>query len=110
MSHLIAAARLNIDITVLVANNQLYSLTTGQSSPTTPKGAKTKSTPKGDPSVPVEAVLLITTVNPEASAIYVTCLKPAEVTEAIVQGIEEKRFSLIDIDQLCVTFSKQLTQ
>lgn len=108
MGHLIAAARLNIDITVLTANNQLYSLTTGQSSPTTPKGAKTKSTPKGDPSVPVEPVSLINAVNPEAQAIHVTCLKPMEVTEAIIRGIENPGFNLVDIDQLCVTYSKQL--
>lgn len=108
MGHLIAAARLNIDITVLVANNQLYSLTTGQSSPTTPKGAKTKSTPKGDPSVPVEPVSLINAVNAEAQVIHVTCLKPMEVTDAIVAGIDNNGFNLVDIDQLCVTYSKQL--
>lgn len=109
MAHLIAAARLNIDITAIVANNQLYSLTTGQTSPTTPKGAKTKSTPKGAPSVSVEPLTLIKAVNSEASAIHVTCLKPPEVTEAIVSAMTNKGFNLVDIDQLCVTFSKQLT-
>lgn len=108
MSHLIAAARLNIDLTVLVANNQLYSLTTGQTSPTTPKDAKTKSTPLGAPSVPVAPAELINAVNPHAKAIHVTCLKPMEVTEAIVAGIGNNGFNLVDIDQLCVTYSKQL--
>lgn len=108
MSHLIAAARLNIDLTVLVANNQLYSLTTGQTSPTTPKNAKTKSTPNGAPNVPVMPVALVNAVNPEASAVHVTCTKPPEVTEAIVKGMENKGFNLVDIDQLCVTYSKQL--
>jgi len=109
MSHLIAAARLNVDITTLVANNQLYSLTTGQTSPTTPKGAKTKSTPLGAPSVPVEPIALINAVNPKAGAVHVTCIKPAEVTEAIVNAMKNNGFNLVDIDQLCVTFSKQLT-
>ncbi|MFA7301281.1 MAG: thiamine pyrophosphate-dependent enzyme [Candidatus Shapirobacteria bacterium] len=109
MGHLIAAARLNIDLTVLIANNQLYSLTTGQTSPTTPKGAKTKSTPEGAPSVPVAPVALVNAVNPDAKAVHVTCLKPPEVTEAIVVALENKGFNLVDIDQLCVTFSKQLT-
>jgi len=108
MGHLIAATRLNIDLTVLVANNQLYSLTTGQTSPTTPKGSKTKSTPLGAPSVPVSPIELIKTVNPEANSIHVTCLKPMEVTDAIVAGIDNKGFNLVDIDQLCVTYSKQL--
>jgi len=108
MAHLIAAARLNVNITTIVANNQLYSLTTGQTSPTTPKGAKTKSTPLGAPSVPVEPIALINGVNPNASAVHVTCLKPPEVTEAIVKAMSSNTFNLVDIDQLCVTFSKQL--
>ena len=109
MAHLIAAARLNIDITVLVANNQLYSLTTGQTSPTTPKGAHTKSTPQGAPSVPVEPIGLVNAVNPAAGAVHVTCKNPPEVTEAIVAAVGNSGFNLVDIDQLCVTFSKQLT-
>jgi len=109
MGHLIAAARLNIDLTVLVANNQLYSLTTGQTSPTTPKGSKTKSTPEGAPSVPVEPIALVNAVNPASTAIHVTCTKPPEVTDAIVNAMGNKGFNLVDIDQLCVTFSKQLT-
>jgi 2-oxoglutarate ferredoxin oxidoreductase subunit beta len=109
MAHLIAAARLNVDLTVLVANNQLYSLTTGQTSPTTPKGSKTKSTPQGAPSVPVEPIALVKAVNPQSSAIHVTCTKPPEVTQAIVNAMGNNGFNLVDIDQLCVTFSKQLT-
>ena len=109
MGHLIAAVRLNIDLTVLVANNQLYSLTTGQTSPTTPKGAKTKSTPKGAPSISVEPIGLVNAVNPSAQAIHVTCTKPPEVTDAIVVAMGNNGFNLVDIDQLCVTFSKQLT-
>lgn len=108
MAHLIAAARLNIDLTVIVANNQLYSLTTGQTSPTTPQGAKTKSTPNGAPSVPVMPIELMKAVNGAVSAIHVTCLKPMEVTEAIGQGLTNNGFNLVDVDQLCVTFSKQL--
>jgi len=108
LSHLIAAARLNIDITVIVANNQLYSLTTGQSSPTTPKGSKTKSTPKGVESVPVLPLELIRTVNPEALAQHVSCYEPLKVTEAIEKAIVHTGFDLLDLDQLCVSFGKQL--
>lgn len=108
LSHLIAAARLNIDITVIVANNQLYSLTTGQSSPTTPKGSKTKSTPKGVESVPVVPIELIKAVNPEALAQIVSCSEPLKVNEAIEKAIKHKGFDLLDLDQLCVSFGKQL--
>lgn len=108
LSHLIAAARLNLDITVIVANNQLYSLTTGQSSPTTPKGAKTKSTPKGVESVPVLPLELIKAANSEALAQHVSCNEPLKVNEAIEKAIKHKGFDLLDLDQLCVSFGKQL--
>src|SRR4030042_3120546 len=64
MGHLVAAARANSDISVLVSNNQLYSLTTGQTSPTTPHGAKTKSTPLGTPNLPVEPISFLKAINP----------------------------------------------
>lgn len=110
LSHMIAAARLNLDITVIVANNQLYSLTTGQSSPTTPKGARTKSTPKGVESVPVLPLELVKTVNPEALAQRIEGRKPQVVIDAIEAAIKHSGFDLLDINQLCVSFGKQLVQ
>lgn len=40
ISHLIHAAKRNIDITVLIHNNRIFALTTGQFTPTSPKGFK----------------------------------------------------------------------
>jgi len=108
LSHLISAARLNIDITVIVANNHLYSLTTGQSSPTTPKGSKTKSTPKGVESVPILPTELIKAVNPDALAQRVNCNEPLKVSEAMEKAIKHQGFYLLDLDQVCVSFGKQL--
>jgi len=108
LSHLISAARLNIDITVIVANNHLYSLTTGQSSPTTAKGTITKSTPKGVLSVPIVPSELIKSVNPEAKAEYVNCDEPARVNEAMERAIKHKGFYLLDLEQLCVSFGKKI--
>jgi len=68
LSHLISAARHNIPVTVFVADNQLYSLTTGQASPTTPQGAKTKSTPFGTPGIPLDMVKLVKSINQDAFA------------------------------------------
>jgi len=108
LSHLVAAARLNIDITVIVANNHLYSLTTGQSSPTTPKGTKTKSTPHGVPSVALIPVELIKTVNPKVDAEHIDCKEPLKVNEAMERAISKKGFHLLDLEQLCVSFGKQI--
>ncbi len=46
-NHFIHSIRRNIDMNVLLFNNQIYGLTKGQYSPTTPKGMKTKSSPYG---------------------------------------------------------------
>ena len=46
-NHFIHSVRRNVDINVLLFNNQIYGLTKGQFSPTTPKGYATKSSPFG---------------------------------------------------------------
>ena len=108
LNHLIAAARMNIDITVFVSNNYLYSLTTGQTSPTTPKGGKTKSTPLGTPNVAVDPIKLIKSINPEVFAETVESKNVAKLNELIESAIKFKGFALLDITQFCIAFGKQL--
>jgi 2-oxoglutarate ferredoxin oxidoreductase subunit beta len=59
-NHFIHLVRRNLDINVVLFNNKIYGLTKGQYSPTTDRGAKTKSSPFGtveDPFVPGQLVL-----------------------------------------------------
>jgi 2-oxoglutarate ferredoxin oxidoreductase subunit beta len=79
LNHLIAAARMNIDIKVIVANNHLYSLTTGQTSPTTPKGAKTKSTPLGNVNESIDATKIIPAVSTLAKVDQADSKNPLEL-------------------------------
>jgi 2-oxoglutarate/2-oxoacid ferredoxin oxidoreductase subunit beta len=105
LSHLLAAARGNHDISVLVHNNERYSLTTGQVSPASKKGTKSKSTPLG---VVEEAI------NPLALAIGANASFVArafagqvqELVELIKKAILHEGFSLIDVLQPCPTFNK----
>lgn len=108
MNHLIAAARANSNIKVFVANNFLYSLTTGQTSPTTPKDAKTKSTPHGNLNQPIDAVTLINTINPSVFARRVESAKVADLNAAIIETLNFPGFALLEITQFCVAFGKQL--
>jgi len=108
LSHLITAARANIDITVLVSNNYLYSLTTGQASPTTPKGAKTNSTPQGTELLPLKPVDLIKEIDKRVYAQKANPKNISDLKEKISKAIEFKGFSLLDIEQECVTFGKLL--
>ena len=59
ISHLIHAAKRNIDITVILHNNRLFALTTGQFTATSPDGFKGKSTPMGAPESPLNPLELM---------------------------------------------------
>jgi len=108
MNHLLSYARSEVDITVLVANNLLYSLTTGQASPTTPKGSKTKSTPLGTQNLPIEPISLLKSANPDIDAVTVDGHNPPEVIAAFKKALTTPSLSVVDVRQICMTFGKQL--
>lgn len=104
-NHLIHAARRNHDITVLLHDNTLYALTTGQTSPMTPHDMKTKSTPQGNPDTPFNVLSL--TIS--AGATFVARAYAGDIPklrDLIVEANNHKGFSIVDILQPCVTFNK----
>ncbi|OGH09724.1 MAG: hypothetical protein A2152_03885 [Candidatus Levybacteria bacterium RBG_16_35_6] len=105
-NHLIHACRRNHDLTVIVHNNDFYSLTTGQISPTAPHGLKSKSTPFGNPDFPISPVTLALS----AGATFVARGYSADIPklkDLIIKANEHKGFSVIDVIQPCVTFNKE---
>ena len=108
IQHLIHSARYNIDITLLVADNQRFSLTTGQASPLTKEGTITKTTPFGEIKKPINPLLL--SINAGASFVARGFAgDPKQLAEIIRQGIRHKGFAHIDILQPCVSFNKENT-
>ncbi|MBL7175612.1 MAG: 2-oxoacid:ferredoxin oxidoreductase subunit beta [Desulfobacteraceae bacterium] len=104
-NHLLAAIRRNIDITLLVHNNQVYGLTKGQASPTSPEGFVTKAQPQGVASAPINPVAVAVAMK----AGFVARGFSGEVdhlSELIQQGIKHRGLALIDILQPCVSFNK----
>jgi 2-oxoglutarate/2-oxoacid ferredoxin oxidoreductase subunit beta len=104
-NHFIHAARRNHDLTLMIHDNELYSLTTGQTSPETPHGQKTKSTPFGNPDYPFSPVALAIA----AGATFVARAYAGNIqqlTEIMIKANEHKGFSVIDVLQPCVTFNK----
>jgi 2-oxoglutarate ferredoxin oxidoreductase subunit beta len=103
LDHLIFAAKRNIDLTVIVHNNRVYGLTTGQYTPTSPRGFRGKSTPLGtreDPLNPVELMLA-------SGATYVArgyTKKMDQLRMLIREGIGHEGFAFIDVLQICATF------
>jgi len=52
-NHLLHALRRNVDIKILLFNNEVYGLTKGQHSPTSPEGQRSRSNPEGNTDRPV---------------------------------------------------------
>ncbi len=63
ISHLIHSAKRNSDINVIMHNNRLFALTTGQFTAVSPKGLKTKSTPEGSIEEPLNPLELMMASN-----------------------------------------------
>ena len=104
-NHFLHACRGNHDITVIVHDNGVYGLTTGQSAPTAQKGFKSKSTPSGILEMPINPLTLTIT----SGATFVAQSFAGDVLHTISMikaGIEHKGFSVVNILQPCVTFNK----
>lgn len=107
LTHYLNEMRGNHDISIFVHNNHRYSLTTGQMSPTTAKGTKTKSTPQGS----IEREL-----NPLALAIsnHATFIARELATDVphliqtMVDAINHPGFSVVDILQPCMVFNPDM--
>jgi len=104
-NHLIHACRGNHDITVIVHDNCVYGLTTGQVAPTAQKGFKSKSTPSGIIEIPINPITLA--LNSGATFVGQSFAgNVPHMISIIKQGIQHKGFSLVNILQPCVTFNK----
>src|SRR5437879_7337833 len=107
-NHFIHTMRRNVDLTYIAMDNQIYGLTTGQVSPTSRIGMKTKSTPFGSVEGPVNPILLALS----AGATYVArgfSSEPKHLTELIKRGIQHIGFSFIDVFSPCVTYNHDNT-
>src|SRR5262245_3844622 len=107
-NHFLHTMRRNVDLTYIVMDNQVYGLTTGQVSPTSLKGMKTKSTPFGS----VENAINPIPLAIAAGATYVARGYTGQVrhlTDLIKGGIMHRGFALIDTFSPCVTFNRDNT-
>jgi 2-oxoglutarate ferredoxin oxidoreductase subunit beta len=107
-NHLIHAARGNHDLTVIVHDNQVYGLTTGQVAPTANKGSKSKSTPFGIIEKPINPLTLALTQGATFVA-QAFAGDTLHMIELIKKAILHRGFSLLNILQPCVTFNKVST-
>lgn len=102
-NHFLHALRRNPDITMVVHNNEIYALTKGQASPTTPAGEKRSIQARG---------VQIPPLNMPAIAIIHGCGfvargfagEPEHLKELLVAAVRHRGLSYIDVIQPCITW------
>ena len=101
-NHFIHGCRRNIDLTVIMFNNNIYGMTGGQASPTTPLGRKATTAPYGSVDRPFDACSLAEA----AGATYVarsTAFHVKHLIEMIAAGLDNQGFSFIEALVQCPT-------
>jgi 2-oxoglutarate ferredoxin oxidoreductase subunit beta len=107
--HVPHAIRRNLDITYLVMDNQIYGLTKGQLSPTSPRGTKTPSSLYGSIEEPVNPLLYVLAYG----AGFVAQGIPGDMdglAKLIEEAIRYPGFSFVNIQSPCVTFGNAENQ
>ena len=109
MEHFIHNCRYNADLTMLVHNNQVFALTTGQFTPTSEKGFKGASGPSsGVGEAPINPLLLAIA----AGATFVArayALDVPHLTDLMKKAVNHKGFAFIDMLQPCIMYHKHST-
>lgn len=106
VDHLIHAIRSNYDITLLIHNNQNFALTTGQATSTTKEGKPMYAFPDGKTEGNINIGELVLSLNPTFFARGYSG-EPQQLAEIIKEGIKHKGFSVIEIMQVCPTYTPE---
>ncbi len=103
--HFVHAMRRNVNLTYVTMDNEIYGLTTGQASPTSMMGQRTKSTPTGVIEHPINPIALALA----SGATYVARGFSGDVkhlTDLVAGGVQHAGFALVDVFSPCVTYNK----
>ncbi len=100
LQHLLEAARLNLDLTVVVHNNMLYGMTGGQPSGLTPCGFRTVITEEGSPFPHYDLCQLVHDAGaPRAERV----LGLGDFSKALREAFEVEGFALVEVLELCTS-------
>ena len=102
-NHLIHGARRNIDLTVICINNNIYGMTGGQISPTSPRGSYGSTAPYGATETPFDLAKLVKAAGASYVARWTTA-HPLQLANSIRRGLENKGFSFIEVLSQCPTY------
>jgi len=101
--HIAHVARKNVDMTYLLIDNQIYGLTKGQTSPTSPYGIKTKTSPYGVFEDALSAIPIFLSYDVSFIA-RASGIDTKSLTEILIEAINHKGMSIVYIYSPCITF------
>ena len=102
-NHFIHACRRNIDITAILINNNIYGMTGGQGSPTTPSNAFSTTTPYGNAEKHFDPCSLAAAAG--ATFVARTSVHQApQMEKLITEALDHRGFSLIEAVSNCHTY------
>ena len=107
--HVAHTIRRNIDLTYIVMDNQIYGLTKGQLSPTSPRGLKTVTSMYGSLEEPLNPLMYVLSYG----APFVAQGTPADLpglTAMIEEAIRYPGFAFVNIQSPCVTYGEESGQ
>jgi 2-oxoglutarate ferredoxin oxidoreductase subunit beta len=107
--HVPHAIRRNLDLTYIVMDNQIYGLTKGQLSPTSPRGLRTASSVFGSLEDPVNPLLCVLGYGARFVA-QGTPADMAQLASLIEEGIRYPGFAFINVQSPCITFGQPEAQ
>lgn len=103
LNHLVHAALINADVTVLVHNNFLFGMTGGQNSAFSPEAFVTATTPGGNAVPPLDLAQLLTASR--ASFVARVLASDRALSDVIRQAIDHPGFAMVEILELCTGFA-----
>jgi len=108
-NHFMHTARENHDMTYIVFNNEIFGLTKGQTSPTSPKGHKSKTQPHGSAKQPIKPLSM--SLNAGASYVARTAaVNPNQAKEILAEAMTHDGFAHVDFLTQCPTWNKDAKQ
>ena len=103
-NHFIHIIRRNVDVTIMLFNNQIYGLTKGQFSPTTPMGSVTKTSPYGTLEASFKPADLVMGAQGTFFA-RVADTNPKMMAEILEEAALHKGTSVVEVLQNCVIYA-----
>jgi 2-oxoglutarate ferredoxin oxidoreductase subunit beta len=106
--HLPHAARKNVDMVYVLINNNIYGLTKGQSSPTSPMNMISKTAPYENIEDPLNPVEMFMAYNTSFVGVGFSG-QPKQLKDIFTQAIEHRGFAIVLVHSPCTSFNKLVT-